>query len=168
MNHLAISRRSLTRIPVYLVAFAVAMALMVVSLSESVLVFRPDFVALLLIYLCWYHSKNVGVFTAFLVGLLMDVLTFGVLGQHALAKVIVAYLAIRFKPSSDRESAQYQAFVVFALLCVQATVISLVMLYTNDGSNSLALWIVPFSSALLWFVVASVGLKIKQKRDVAI
>ena len=168
MNRQAINRRTFARIPGYFAAFAVAMVLMVISLPESVLVFRPDFVALLLIYLCWYHSENIGIFTAFVVGLLVDVLTFGVLGQHALAKVVVAYLAIRFKPGSSRTKAHLQAFAVFALLCAHALVISLTMLYANDGSSSLALWIVPLSSAMLWFVFALVGLSVMRKKDAAI
>ena len=168
MNRQAIKRRTFARIPGYFAAFAVAMVLMVISLPETVLVFRPDFVALLLIYLCWNHSENIGIFSAFVVGLMVDVLTFGVLGQHALAKVVVAYLAIRFKPGSSRVKAHRQAFVVFALLCAQALVISLTMLYANDGGSSLALWIVPLSSAMLWFAFALVGLIIMQKKDAAI
>ena len=168
MNRQATKRRTFARIPGYFAAFAVAMVLTVISLPESLLVFRPDFVALLLIYLCWYHSENIGIFTAFVVGLLVDVLTFGVLGQHALAKVVVAYLAIRFKPGSSRAKAHRQAFVVLALLCTQALVISLAILYANDGSSSLTLWIVPLSSAMLWFAFAFVGLIIMQKKDAAI
>lgn len=165
MNRQATKRGTVARIPGYAVAVAAAMVLTVVPLPETVTVFRPDFISLLLIFLCWYHNENVGIFTAFAVGLLVDVLTFGVLGQHALAKTVIAYLAIRLKPDSSRENARHQAFLVLVLLCVQALVISLTMLYANDGSSPLALWIVPFSSAALWFALAFAGLSIKQRRD---
>ena len=150
----------------YVVAFALAMALMVVPAPEFLLVYRPDFVALVLIYYCWHHSDFVGVITAFFVGLLVDVLTFGIMGQHALAKVIVAYCCIRFTQSMSQSSPLIQTISVLALLAVHSAVIYLVRLYTNEGSANLALWLSMVTGATLWFLIESVKQFIRPIRNV--
>ncbi len=53
----------------------------------------PDWVALTLAFWCVREPLRVGMLVGFLIGLLMDVIDGAVLGQHALAYVLVAYLA---------------------------------------------------------------------------
>ena len=144
------------------------MVLLIVPVPEFVLFFRPDFVALLLIYLCWYDSEKTGVFTAFVVGLLVDALTFGFLGLHALAKVVVAYCAIRLNRIASGSSILISALIVLSILLCQSIVISLVSLYTENGTVSLALWISPIVGALLWLIIAFVTTTVKPIRNVSI
>ncbi len=144
------------------------MVLLIVPVPEFVLLFRPDFVALLLIYLCWHDSEKTGVFTAFVVGLLVDALTFGFLGLHALAKVVVAYCAIRLNRFASGSSALISALVVLSILLCQSIVISLVSQYTENGTVGLALWISPIVGALLWLIIASVNTTVKPIRNVPI
>ena len=166
MKHPAISRGKIASVLHYSVAFALAMALMVVPAPEYLLVYRPDFVALVLIYFCWHYSDFVGVITAFFVGLLVDVLTFGIMGQHALAKVIVAYCCIRFTLTMNQSSPFIQALSVLVLLAVHSTIIYLVRLYTNEGSANLALWLSVFTGAALWFLIESIKQFISPIRNV--
>ncbi|MYD78950.1 MAG: rod shape-determining protein MreD [Gammaproteobacteria bacterium] len=148
--------------------FALAMVLLIVPVPESVLLFRPDFVALLLIYLCWHDSKKTGVFTAFVVGLLVDALTFGFLGLHALAKVVVAYCAIRLNRFASGSSPLISALLVLSILLCQSIVIGLVSLYTENGTVSLALWVSPIVGAVLWLIIAFVSTTVKPIRNVPI
>ena len=53
---------------------------------------RPEFVALMVIYWSIYTPENFGIFTAWCLGLLQDIVEFGLLGQHALVLAIIAYL----------------------------------------------------------------------------
>ncbi len=144
------------------------MVLLIVPVPESVLLFRPDFVALLLIYLCWHDSKKTGVFTAFVVGLLVDALTFGFLGLHALAKVVVAYCAIRLNRFASGSSPLISALLVLSILLCQSIVIGLVSLYTENGTVSLALWVSPIVGAVLWLIIAFVSTTVKPIRNVPI
>ncbi len=162
-----ISRRTIAAIPRFAVAFALAMVLSVVPVPESLLLYRPDFVTLVLIYCCWYHTETIGVLAAFVVGLLVDVLTFGVMGQHALAKVIVAYCCLRLSPKFSSVPLLGQALFVLALLLIHSIIISLVRLYSNDGIDSLLLWISPLTGAALWLIVAFVVQAIKPVRNAA-
>ena len=53
----------------------------------------PDWVALVLAFWCVHQPLRIGMGTAFLLGLIMDVGDSGVMGQHALAYVPLAYAA---------------------------------------------------------------------------
>ena len=55
----------------------------------------PDWVTLVLIYWCMAAPKRVGVGAAWLVGLGLDFLTFGLVGSHALTKTVIAFLVGR-------------------------------------------------------------------------
>src|SRR5918993_5297303 len=56
--------------------------------------FRPDFVALLVLYWVIEQPRRVGFTAAFTLGLLMDVAEGTLLGQHALSYTMLAYAAI--------------------------------------------------------------------------
>ncbi len=148
--------------------FAVAMVLFVVPLPEIASVFRPDFVALALIYLCWHRSESAGVFTAFAAGLLVDALTFGVLGQHALAKVCLAYGAIRVRKFAFEVSLFGQALLVLALLLGHSAIISLIRIFTQDGGGSVALWVSPFSGVIIWLSVFLITQFVNSARHVPV
>jgi len=53
--------------------------------------FVPDWVALVLIFWCIHQPLKVGMGTAFILGLAMDVADASIMGQHALAYVLLAF-----------------------------------------------------------------------------
>lgn len=55
---------------------------------------RPDCVALVLLHWCLNQSQRVGMSVAFFMGLLMDIGNASLLGQHALAYSIMAFVAL--------------------------------------------------------------------------
>ncbi|MER1941019.1 MULTISPECIES: rod shape-determining protein MreD [unclassified Castellaniella] len=55
----------------------------------------PDVLLLVLVFWCLHEPRRVGLFTAFFLGLLMDVHDSGLLGLHALNYVLCAYGVIR-------------------------------------------------------------------------
>lgn len=56
--------------------------------------FRPAWVPLVTLYWCLWLPERVGVLVAFLAGLLVDTLSGTLLGEHALALVLVAWAAL--------------------------------------------------------------------------
>lgn len=74
------------------VSLLAALMLTIWPLPEIIAPFRPDWSALFLIYwiMALPHRVNVG--TAWCVGLILDVLTGSLLGQHALALTVTAVL----------------------------------------------------------------------------
>ena len=75
------------------ISLITALLLSVVPIPFEWREWRPEFVALLVIYWATYSPEYFGVFSAWLCGILLDVVSLTVLGQHALGLVIIAYIA---------------------------------------------------------------------------
>ena len=70
----------------------VAFMLTIMPLPDWVVEFRPDWVTLVLIYWAMALPTKVGVTTAWLAGLMLDVSHGAILGQHALGLMLVIYI----------------------------------------------------------------------------
>ena len=81
--------------PGYLVlSFFVAFMLNMLPLTGWVLMLRPDFVAIVLLYWGIEHPRKVGFTPALFLGLAMDVADGSLFGQHALAYCVLMAVAI--------------------------------------------------------------------------
>lgn len=87
------SRRTRNLLVISLVS---ALVLAIVPMPSVIAPYRPDWVALVLIFWALMAPERVGLLTAFAMGLALDTLTGALLGQHALAMVTVVYLSVRF------------------------------------------------------------------------
>lgn len=74
----------------------VALLLMAVPLPPSVSEWRPAWVPMVMLYWCLAIPERVGVLSAWVVGLVVDVMQGAILGQHALALALLAYLTILY------------------------------------------------------------------------
>lgn len=105
---------------VILVSFFAAMILAVVTFPNNLPwefgFLRPDWVLLVLIYWVIALPHRVGVFTAWVIGLMMDVLLGALLGQHALIFLLVAYIAQNLYQRLRMFAVWQQSMVVFALI----------------------------------------------------
>lgn len=84
------------RIPhLYIAAsLAVALVLQLFELPYALAVLRPLWVPLMLVYWVMAIPQPTGLFTAWIVGLLLDVLLGSVLGQHALGLTILVFVVL--------------------------------------------------------------------------
>ena len=92
----------------------------------------PDWVTLVLIYWCMAAPKRVGVGAAWLVGLGLDFLTFGLVGSHALTKTVIAFLVGRVALRLRAYPVWQQAAFILILLVVE-TAILVGIEYLVDG-----------------------------------
>ena len=123
-------------------------------LSGVAQAFKPDFVALVLLYWCIQAPRFVGVGMAWMVGLLMDVGDATYFGQHALAYAVLAYGAEYFRRRVLRFSPWQQAAQVAVLLLLCAAIVLLIRIV---GGAPLPRWtyVVPsLVGALLWPLVS--------------
>jgi rod shape-determining protein MreD len=111
-------RRQSRRLPV-LITIVIALMLTVVPLPDPVETFRPDWLALTLIYWAMMIPRTWSVGSAWLVGLVLDVAQGTLFGQHALALCLVVFVTVRF----------HLLMRVFPLSQLTATVFSLLALY---------------------------------------
>jgi rod shape-determining protein MreD len=103
----------------FLISIIIALALTMMPLPRAVDAFRPDWVALIVIFWSLSVPRSYGVGIAWLIGLVLDVSQGTLLGQHALALCIVAFISVRF----------HLLMRVFPLLQLTATVFALLSLY---------------------------------------
>ena len=92
----------------------------------------PDWVTLVLIYWCMAAPQRVGVGVAWLVGLGLDLLTFGLVGSHALTKTVIAFLVGRVALRLRAYPVWQQAAFILILLVVE-TAILVGIEYLVDG-----------------------------------
>lgn len=74
-------------------SFIIGFLLSVMPLPNEYQVWRPEFIALLVIYWATYSPQYFGVFMAFCMGLLLDTLELLPLGYNSIGLVIIAYIA---------------------------------------------------------------------------
>ena len=97
-EHIQTRARPLWIISTFLISYLLNLA----SSTANVL-WLPDPLALTLIYWTIHHPRHVGMTIAFICGLLMDVQNGSVLGQQALAYVILSYSCLLYTSPSPRD-----------------------------------------------------------------
>ena len=133
-----------------------ALVFAIVPLPEVVRSARPELLLLLVIYWSLSAPRIAGLTFAWLCGLAMDVLVGVLLGQHALAYLVAAYvthkrgLQIRIFPIGQ------QAVVVAALVAVQEFIVFWIDGYIGQPVTTWKRWLPVLTSALLWPVVVAV------------
>lgn len=80
----------------FLACVLLALWLEVTPLRGDLALWRPPWLAMAVIYWAVAHPRRFGLGPAWLAGLVLDVLKGGILGQHALATAVAAWLALRF------------------------------------------------------------------------
>lgn len=116
-------------------------------------VWMPDLLALVLVFWIVHQPLRVGVTTAFVLGLLLDVHQGAVLGQNALAYVVMAYLGTVLRRRLqwfDLGTQALHLLPVFVLMHLLQTAASLLA-----GGSWPSWWLMlpPFAEALLWPLV---------------
>lgn len=114
---------------------------------------RPEWVALTLIYWVMALPHRVGLITALVLGVMLDLLEGAVLGQNAFALTFVALLTLTLYQRLRVFSLLQQAAVVFVLIGVNQLVCQWVQNLEGAGSESLLFLLPAVSSALLWPVI---------------
>jgi rod shape-determining protein MreD len=94
--------------------------------------------------------NRVGLWTAFFTGLLVDTAQSTLLGQHALALVIIVYINIIFYQRVRVVSLPQQAIYVFVLLAVGQMIVAWVEGITGRPVPILAFFSAPFIGMLIW------------------
>ena len=94
--------------------------------------YAPAWVTLVLIYWCMAAPQRVGVGAAWLVGLGLDLLTFGLVGSHALTKTVIAFLVGRVALRLRVYPVWQQTAFILILLVVE-TAILVAIEYLVDG-----------------------------------
>ena len=137
----------------YLVIYAslvVALILMILPLPDWAQLYRPNWVALVLIYWSMALPKRVGLWFAFFCGIVLDTSLGTLLGQHAMGLVIIIFLNMNFHQRIRVLALAQQAIYVFALLLINHAVIAWVEGMMGRQTPLLAFFGAPLVGMLIW------------------
>ncbi len=131
-------------------SFVVALMLTALPMPPWAALWRPAWVALVLIYWCMAAPTYTGVVMGWTLGLFLDVLTGTLLGQHALALAIVAFVAHRFHRQVRVLPIWQQGVSVFGLVFLYQALILWITGIQGMPILAAAYWSSPLVSMLLW------------------
>jgi len=115
---------------------------------------RPEWVALVLMYWVIALPHKVGLMTAWLVGFFIDVLGGSLLGLNALALTLIAYVALNLYQRLRMFTPLQQSTTILMLIGVQQLLIFWVLTATGQNTpKNLTFVISALSSALIWPVI---------------
>ena len=135
------------------VSFLVALMLSALPLPEDMQWWRPEWVLLVLLYWIVALPTRVGLGTAWVLGILLDVLEGSLLGLNALALTIVAYVMILVYQRVRMFSWVQQVLFVFALVALNQFIAHWVKGILGGSSQSLMFLVPALVSAVLWPVL---------------
>lgn len=135
---------------VIVLSLIIGLILMILPLPDWVQFYRPHWVALILIYWSMALPKRVGLWSAFFTGLLVDAAQGTLLGQHALALIIIVYINMNFYQRVRVLSLPQQAVYVFVLLAIIQIIVAWVEGIMGRPVPIIAFFSAPFIGMLIW------------------
>jgi len=160
---LSASQQILQPVRVSTIIASFALALFLNYLPWRDLRLMPDFVALVLIFWCVRQPRLVGLGVAWTLGLVTDAGNGVLLGQHALAYSLLAFLSIWLSRRILWFGPGLQALHVGAMLLVAQGVGLLVRLAAGNDFPGWPIVVGPIAGAALW-PLASWLLLLRQRR----
>ena len=123
----------------------------------------PDLLALVLVFWSIHQPQRVGIGTAFVFGILLDVHQGALLGQHALSYTVLSFLAIAIHRRLLWFPVPSQALQVLPIFAASLAIELASRMATGGSFPGFLMLLAPLLESLLWPVV-SVLLLLPQRR----
>jgi rod shape-determining protein MreD len=149
-----------------LLTVLVGLVLSIMPLPAGLDIVRPAFVVLIVLYWSIAVPRAGGIGLGWFSGLVLDVFQGPVLGEHAFALALVAYIAVREHQRIRSKPIFQQSLIVFAVLLLYE-----LCLFAFDGwsghpvTNPLR-WLHTVTGALLWSPVAAILSQTNARRSI--
>jgi rod shape-determining protein MreD len=143
------------RLPVA-ICIILALLLAIVPLPDWAEPYRPDWVAMTLIYWSMVLPRSYGVGTAWLVGIVLDVAQGTLLGQHALALSLIAYMTVKFHLQLRVFPWSQMTAVVLTLLALYQFILFWINGVAGTYAPAVTYWGPVVTGTLLWPLVSLV------------
>lgn len=146
-----------------LLTFLIAFAVTYLPLPLWIDRFWPDWVSLVLIYWCLALPQRVNVGTAWVLGLFQDAATGTLLGQHALALAVIAFLTVKTHQRIRVNPLWQQALSVLGLLIINQLLVSWINGVTGYPPQN---WwyLAPALGGMLWWPWLFIALRDLRRR----
>lgn len=153
--------------PRVLISIVAALALSIVPLPLWLNAVRPSWLALLVIYWILHEPRRVGLLTAWLAGILLDTLHGALLGQHALALIVIGFVTQHFNLRIRVFPMSQQVATVFMLVAIHEFFLFWVDGVSGQPGGDWRRWLPVLSSAAVWPVVHALMQKLREPATAA-
>ena len=134
----------------FFLTITAAALLSLLPLPESILPFKPYWVALVMIYWSLETKDMISLGLAFLIGLMVDILSSGLMGLHALSLVVMVFLVQRFRSRLRFFPPWQQALSVLALLVNDRIILIWITALLGEPIPTWKYWLPPLVAMVLW------------------
>jgi rod shape-determining protein MreD len=146
---------------IYVLSVIIAMMLSIAPWPDFAKYFNPDWILLVLIYWSLAAPERTGIFNAWFMGLLTDVLTGRLLGEHALAYSLSIYLCIRLHKRLRHFPRFQQALFVLGVLLISQSLLFWAENIHNPALFGAAFWLPVLTGTLCWSSVYGILRKLR-------
>jgi len=139
----------------FVLAFSLALTLVlaVLPLPDLVAPLRPDWVAVVLLYWSLMAPRRFSLLTALWMGIALDTLSGALLGQNALALLVIVYLAERFHLRLRVFPVSQVAFTVLVLLGLYEFILFWIDGVAGRTVPLVERWVPPLTGTLVWLAM---------------
>jgi rod shape-determining protein MreD len=137
---------------IIILSFILAAILTILPLPGWLAWFRPQWLMLILIYWLIIMPEHIGFGFAWCCGLIADLLNSTLLGEHALAFIIIAYITLKLHRQIRLFPVWQQAMVIFVLTLIMHTLLTSTQKLLGQ-SNDMRFWLSSIMDFLIWPII---------------
>lgn len=145
------------------VSILVAMLFSVMPVAEPLLLWRPDWVLLVVVFWVMHAPSYIGIWMALIIGLLLDVLLATPLAFHGTAILVAAYLATMTKRWGGVLSMRQSTLLILGLVIAARAVQYVLHLFTGLGGGLVYQLPGIIASTLIWPAIMLMLMKWSQR-----
>jgi rod shape-determining protein MreD len=127
-----------------------AFLFMIMPLPAWLSSLRPFLLALVAVFWILETPKKMGFGHLFIIGLLFDLASFSLLGEHALRLMLIALLVGRIRSQFRFYPVWQQALILLAILYVDLLLLTIFRLLEGLPLPSIGIWLSPVLAFLIW------------------
>ena len=132
----------------------IAVLLSVIPLPESLKYYWPDWITLIVFYWVLVLPAHLGVMFGWMNGLIEDIISFSLLGQHALGKALVRTVAAIVHKKFKLFNFLQKMLLVFILQSINIAISAWTNWLAFEAPIFIEMWKPAISTALMWPVVS--------------
>lgn len=126
------------------------MTLEIVPLPGWMATYRPEWVAMTLLYWTLALPGNINIGHAWVLGIVMDILTGSLLGQHALGLIVISLITVHLHQQIRNFQLWEQSLVMTLIIMVYMGLMLWIEGIQGRSPNSWLYWAPAISNLILW------------------
>jgi len=131
-------------------SIALAFFIMIIPMSEFLSALRPFLLALVMMFWILETPGKMGLGRAFLIGLLLDIVSFSMLGEHAFRLLLMAGIVHQVRNQFRFYPIWQQSLAILAILYLDQFMLAVIRLFQGLQQQPIEAWLSPLLAFLIW------------------